>query len=699
MTAAPAKDSAAYAAQKERSRAAQAEQSRAGRNIGAIPPVANPERRAACEKDLAVGLKTYFPNVFTKSFSAAHFLLIENLQRVLTEGGQQAIAMPRGDGKTAICTHAAILAVLYGWQVFLLIIAANKHPLAERILKSIKTELTNNELLFEDFPEALFAIRALDGMPQRAGGQLFGDKRTEIEWTADSIVFPTIPGSKCSGSVIAVAGIDTAIRGMHHKRADGSVIRPTCVLADDPQTRESAKSIPQTHDRCEAIEQDIMGLAGPDIELSILMPCTIIRNGDLASQYLSHELHPEFNGIVVSRVKSWPTNLEIWKGPYDEERKRSALSKNPKHMNDFYLAHREEMDAGCVLDGLDRCLKSEISAIQSAMNLWLKNPVSFAAEMQNRPLLATGEDQLQLTAEIVKNKLSRIARGIVPDECHVLTSFWDVQDGLLYWGVCAWDHEFSGSLIDYGTWPKQPKLYFKNSEAYPNFDTVFAHLPTEARKLAALEALEKELLIDRVWRNQSGEVMNISKCLIDSGAWSKVVKNFCRNAKSKAVLMPSKGMGYLARHVPMNEAKRKSGEDRGDHWQALKPLRGEVRTVNIDANYYKTALVARLMTPRGAPGCFTLFGSEPGIHAMLADHLLAESSRMMHDEKSGRRIEEWKELPGKPDNHMLDVLVGCLAAAAMCGVKLKAAGDEEAKDKKPARAWGTGGVRVWGAKR
>jgi hypothetical protein len=36
----------------------------------------------------------------------------------------------------------------------------------------------------------------------------------------------------------------------------------------------------------------------------------------------------------------------------------------------------------------------------------------------------------------------------------------------------------------------------------------------------------------------------------------------------------------------------------------------------------------------------------------------------------GRSVEEWKIKPDRPDNHLLDCVVGCTAAASLCGAIL-----------------------------
>ena len=75
-------------------------------------------------------------------------------------------------------------------------------------------------------------IRSLEGITQRAAGQLYQGRQTHIGWTAKEIVLPTIEGSAASGAIIRVAGITGRIRGMKFKRADGQSIRPSLVLID-----------------------------------------------------------------------------------------------------------------------------------------------------------------------------------------------------------------------------------------------------------------------------------------------------------------------------------------------------------------------------------------------------------------------------------------------------------------------------------
>ena len=77
-----------------------------------------------------------------------------------------------------------------------------------------------------------------------------------------------------------------------------------------------------------------------------------------------------------------------------------------------------------------------------------------------------------------------------------------------------------------------------------------------------------------------------------------------------------------------------------------------------------------MATRIGDGGCLTLYGREPLVHELLAEHLTAEYYVATEAKTAGRVVNEWKVKPNRTDNHWFDCLVGCAVGASMLGVEL-----------------------------
>ncbi len=296
-----------YERLKDRARARNMALALAGRDIGALPAVVDPERKARAAREFCYFCESYFPLTFHLPWAADHLKVIGRIEDAVLRGGLFAMAMPRGSGKTTICECACIWAALYGHRDFVCLIGSDEGH-AMDMLESIKTELEGNDLLLADFPEVVYPIQRLDGIANRCNGQLYQGRRTHIGWTARDIVLPTMPDSVASGALIKVAGITGRIRGMKAKRADGQTVRPSLVVLDDPQTDESARSLAQCATREAILAGAILGLAGPGQKISGIMPCTVIRPDDMADNILDRDKHPEWNGERTKMVYSFSPN-------------------------------------------------------------------------------------------------------------------------------------------------------------------------------------------------------------------------------------------------------------------------------------------------------------------------------------------------------------------------------------------------------
>ncbi len=675
----PTRDPAAeYEAMKEAQAARNRVKALAGRDIGELPAVGDPERRARAEREFRFFCETYFPLTFHLPWSPDHLKVIAKVEAAVLHGGLFAMALPRGSGKTSITECACLWAVLNGHRDFVCLIGASEVHAVE-MLESIKMELDGNDLLASDFPEVSHPIRCLDGIANRCSGQLYRGERTHIGWTANEVVLPTIPDSLASGAIIKVAGITGRIRGMKYKRADGKTVRPSLVVLDDPQTDESARSLSQCATRERILAGAVLGMAGPGKKISGIMPCTVIRPGDMADNILDREKHPEWNGERTRMVYGFPTNEKLW-AKYAEVRAESLrVHGDMREATAFYLANREALDEGAQIAWPERFNHDEASAIQHAMNLKLQDEAAFFAEYQNEPLPEKGvEDEGLLSADQIAGKTNGMRRGELPVGATQLAMFIDVQGKLLFWLVAAFEEDFTGYVIDYGAYPDQRRPYFTLRDAQRTLGTVAKGAGLEGAIYAGLETLTGQYL-EREWRRDDGAMVRIDRCLIDAnwGTSTDVVYQFCRQSRHAAVLLPSHGRFVGASSIPFSEYKRKRGDRVGHNWR-IPNVQGRraVRHVVFDSNYWKSFIHARLAVPMGDKGCLSIFGRDPETHRLLAEHLTAEYR--VKTEGRGRVVDEWKLRPEAVENHWLDCLVGCAVAASVQGAVLPGTDAREA---------------------
>lgn len=658
-----------YEAHRESAAQRQADLSLAGRDIGELPDVADPERKEACRFDFRKFCETYFPEVYNLEWSDDHLRAIDKLQKAVLEGGLFALAMARGSGKSSLTETAAIWAMAYGHREFIVVIGASEGAALE-MLDSIKTELEVNEHLAEDFPEMVYPIARLEGIANRCAGQLYKGERTRIGWTASEIVLPTIAGAASSGAIVRVAGITGRIRGMKFKRPDGRTIRPEFVIVDDPQTSESAGSAEQTRKRVRVLAGDVLGLAGPGRKIAGVMPCTVIRPGDMAEQMLDRSKHPEWNGERCRMMYKFPKNDELW-NKYadlraDELREKGTFTK----ATEFYRTHRKEMDDGAVVAWKARFNHDEISAVQHAMDLKFIDEAAFWAEYQNEPLAEDLGTEEQLTLDGVSSRVNGHSRcGVLVSATH-LTAFVDVQKTMLFYTVTAWDDDFTGRVIDYGEWPDQNRRFFTLADANVTLQMKFPRSGLEGCLYEGLKKLTGDIL-GREYFRDDGAAMRVERCLVDAnwGQSTDTVYQFCRESEFASVLTPSHGRYIGASSKPMGEYRKAIGDRVGMNWR-MPNVRGKraVRHVIYDTNFWKSFVATRLLTATGDRGALTLWGRSAEDHLLFAEHLTAEYR--VKTEGRGRRVDEWKMRPDAHDNHWWDCLVGCAVAASMSGCVL-----------------------------
>jgi hypothetical protein len=654
--------STAYDRFKGRAAEAKRRQSAQGREIGELPPIVDAARLARCREDFRQFCESYLPESFPLAWSQDHLTAIRKIEAAVLRGELFAFAMPRGSGKTTLSEAACLWAMLYGHRQFIALVGADQ-TIASSMADSLKAQIENNDLLLEDFPAVCYPVRCLDRIAQRAKGQTFQGKPTEMDWAADQVTLPWIDGAASAGACVRVAGITGRIRGLKHTRPDGKSIRPSLVLIDDPQTDESAASPSQCATRERILSGAILGLAGPGAKIAGLCTITVIRPDDLADRLLDRTRHPAWQGERSQLVYDWPTAEDLWLEYGELRRQGQRTGAGTAEADAFYAAKREQMDAGSRVAWPERVNPDELSAIQHAWNLRIdRGDHAFFAEYQNQPL-ATHVESDKLDKRQLAARATTLAYGVVPANHHQLTAFVDVQDRVLFWLVASWSEQFGGHIVQYGVYPDQGVTFFEAGSAKRTLAAAAGGAGFEAALSAGLEHVA-QMLLSKDWTREDGAALRISQMMVDAnwGKSTQTVRTFARRSPFAASILPSHGRGIGASSPALNDRHKARGDRLGLNWR-ISTVNGQ-RSVTYDTNFWKTFAAARLRLPTGDPEAIVFHA---GDHDLLFDHLTNEYP-VRTESARGRVVDEWKLSGTRFENHWWDCLVGAAVAASIVGV-------------------------------
>jgi hypothetical protein len=494
-------------------------------------------------------------------------------------------------------------------------------------------------------------------------------KPTHITIRADMLTLPLIEGSKVSGSAIRCASIMGRIRGLKHNIPNGETIRPDLVVIDDPQTDKVAKSLSQVNARERIINGTIRGLAGPGRPLTVLMPCTVIQCNDLADRFIDRNKRPEWRGKRSKLVRKFPDNMDLWHEYWKIKSDSYRNGGKGIEATEFYQNNREEMDKGSDVPWMERFTPPiQISALQHAMDLYFKDPITFFSEYQNDPLIESIGDnagRIELKAEELQQRYSGLDRYTCPQHTlHVSTGI-DIQQRILYYLTVAWTEDFGGVVIDYGTFPKQPIAYFRTPDPPVPLESCNKDLTIGPLVFYGLQQLSQ--MLPRYKVDNSYETLSNQKTFIDAN-WSlttDAVYGFCKQEEKSFIFHPVHGRGIGAAQLPMSDWARKLGEKKSDYnWveRQTTNVKNRGRHVIYDTNYWKSLVGERLIAPKGSKNTLLFFGDASTRHELLCDQLSCEHP--IEKEGRGRKIDEWQKKPGLNENHYFDCLV--MAAVAAC---------------------------------
>ena len=573
---------------------------------------ADPDRRASLEADPPAWLKWYLPEAYPLDWGEPHMAIIEGCVVAFRTGGKGAFAAPRGTGKSAITSGMTLYGVFTGLIRFPCVLPWKSRDV-KRALRFWKIALCFNDRLRADYPEICAPFSQGKGNSQKIRNLIWSDTLdptgAELKLTEGVIVLPDGRGAIGSDTV------NGNPRGMNHTTEDGSILRPDVALIDDPQDTDAARSASQVENIIAFIDEDVMGMCGPDLAMAAIITCTVICENDVASHYLGADT-PDWQSVRVSQVETWPIgwdesdsmSRQLWT-EWNRLRLECVEGGEIAPAVEFYRSNQEAMTAGMAVSWTERYYAKlgHPDALFSAMWDYFKmGHNAFSSERQNRPVTAD-TSIYDLSPALVCSRLNGLGRGSIPTDAGILVVGTDINHCGLHWAAVGFDNQLSGYIPAYGVWPGGGKDIVRRNASDIEIDRAV---------FEALTAMGSRLT-ESVFRRGESEA-KIDLWVIDGGYRHATVQRYARNAKVPFPVVVARG--YDSTKYRVNKSTVVGAAREQCHM--VKSQYGRFIAFNQD-NWLEVSQRAWLASV-GAPGSLSLYGTDGLQHKPLAQQICAE---------------------------------------------------------------------------
>lgn len=636
----------------------------AAQEIGPLPAVLDPVRRAKASVNNILFAETYFPATFYIAWAPYQRAMMDRFQNVVLSGGREAHAVRRGGLKSTCARVSTLWAVVNGHRRFPVLVGATDDK-ADEHRENFFALMASSTTLLEDFPELLPLILKWRQPKRqfRLGGRLL---MVHPKDGRGRIVFPDIHDAPSCEAHIAPYSVNaTDVSGLSFVDRFGVSVRPDLLVFDDVQTPQSAKSPGMTAGREESITKTFCGLAGLGQKIAAIMVCTVREHDDLSERFLSREQHPDWDGERYPSIIRFPERMDLWEAYAVKLSQGESPAEGKKAAQEFYVKNREAMDAGGRVAWEEDKLPDEVSALQSLMTVRALDPSFFRCEIQQEGEAPVNTSGIKLDAQSLLTRTSGIVRGLVPEDATYTVGFIDSSDQILWAMVCSFQSDFTGAIVAYRTWPDQGRPVFYKSDLVSKISEMLPGVSWEEQFVHAHNEFERELFED------FPEIDLLLKDWSDGGQMP-LIRSQIAASKQRSRIRPSKGFAPKPGKKPIHLWGDQIRDRSGTGW--LERRTENPIHVQFDANIIKSMAARRLLTTAGAPSSVLLPGLNEQENRLLVEHFTSERPvEVAHDGSTGI---SWLSIPGR-DNDWWDCFCGCVTAASVLGCRLN--GDITAK--------------------
>jgi phage terminase large subunit GpA-like protein len=277
---------------------------------------------------------------------------------------------------------------------------------------------------------------------------------------------------------------------------------------------------------------------------------------------------------------------------------------------------------------------------------------------------------------IIKRANQDVPRGRVPAGAGRITIGIDCGKYLLHWTALAWSQHATPHVIEYG-----------------RVEVPTAEMGEERAVLTALRMFRDGIHKDG-WPADE-RMRQASLVTVDAGWHQDIVLEFCAESQN---FLACKGFG-----IRQIATGRQAGDKTEAGWMVKWAPSGSgyellvhpahtAKLLSVKADYWKTWLHARIATPVGQPGAFSLHGG--GDHLGFAKHLTAE--KKVEEFIAGKGlVARWDQV--NRNNHFLESTCLACVAGHVAGERLMGEAQtapKQTQNRVPASDW-MGGGRRW----
>jgi predicted phage terminase large subunit-like protein len=309
---------------------------------GEAEAIAQRRARAMAPDGLEFFARTYFPHYIKSPNSRLHDHLYQRIPVLLAsaEGETDAIAAPRGEAKSTICSQITPLWCIARALKKYILIVMDVNEQAVLMVEAIKTELESNPRLKLDFPEISGRGRA---------------------WKEGVIV-------TANGVKVHARGGGQRVRGLRH-----GPHRPDLAVLDDLENDENVRTVDQRNKLEKWLNSAVLNVGAADGSLDVLYIGTILHYDSVLSRTMKN---PLWRSVKFQSVRRWPERLDLW------DKWEETLRNDGKDAAERFLVQ----NLAVMVRGAEVSWPA-VRPFQALMKLRFKiGKTAFASEQQNDPL-------------------------------------------------------------------------------------------------------------------------------------------------------------------------------------------------------------------------------------------------------------------------------------------------------------------------